>query len=210
MTKADRAELERLVQLIERRQSDWSAREIERELSAQAPVSYGNWKDDTPNLRARLRQVQRWRSGVRGNGRRETARLAYTFLWPMGEHQRRSLDPTFPARDIPRRASHRIFLYNCSSETVREVRAKVDRMEVTYEPALAPGGFTELHWTRNPTIREGLLRSSEHQLLQHSLDVEFAVSNGVKRASLKGVLRLDATDGWTGFLAHDRSEKEIE
>jgi hypothetical protein len=81
---------------------------------------------------------------------------------------------------------------------------------VAYEPALAAGGFTEIHWTRDPAIREGLLAAGEHQMLQYPLAVEFAVSNGTRRALLKGELSLDATDGWTSFRASDQSAKEIE
>jgi hypothetical protein len=182
VTKADRAELERIVMAIERQHSDWSAAEIERELAHRAAVSYGNWKDDTPNLRARLRQIQRWRTGARGAGPRPRAQLAYTFLWPMGEKQRQGVEPSFPARASLRRASHRIFLYNCSAETLRELRAKVGRVEVAYDPALAPKGFAEVHWTRNPAVREGLLAAKDHQILQPPLEVEFAVANGTKRA----------------------------
>jgi hypothetical protein len=210
VTRADRAELERVVLVLERQHPDWSAREIERELAQRAPASHGNWTTDTPNLRARLRQVQRWRTGSRGSGRPARSQLAYTFLWPMGEKQRQAVDPSYVARASPRRASHRLFLYNCSAEIVRELRAKVGGVEVAYEPALAAGGSTEIHWTRNPAIREGLLRAAGHETLVHPLEVEFAVSNGTKRAFLKGTLSLDATDGWISFRARDESMKEIE
>jgi len=210
VTKADRAELERLVLVLERQHPDWSAREIELELAQRAPASHGNWTSDTPNLRTRLRQVQRWRTGARGRAGRPRTQPAYTYLWPMGEKQRQAVEPSFPARATSLRASHRLFLRNCSSETVRELRAKLGRTDVDYEPALPPGGFTELHWTRNPAIRDGLLAAADHQILLHPLEVEFAVSNGTKRALLKGELSLDATDGWTSFRASDQSAKEIE
>jgi len=210
MTRAERAELERLVFTLERQNPDWSASRVEQELAERAPVAYGNWKLDTPNLRARLRQIQRWRTGFKGGGRPARAQLSYTFLWPMGEKQRQALEPSYPARASSRRASHRIFLYNCSGETVRELRAKLGRVEVAYEPALNPGAFTEIHWTRDATVRDSLLAATDHQTLVQPLDVEFAVSNGTKRAVLKGNLSLDATDGWTSFRASDQTEKEIE
>lgn len=210
VTKADRAELERLVFVLERQHPDWSASDIERGLAEWAPASHGSWKADTPNLRARLRQVQRWRSGSRGGGRSPRTRLAYTFLWPMGEKQREAVESSYIARASSRRASHRLFLYNCSAEVVRELRAKVGGVEVAYEPALLAGAFTEIHWTRNPAIRDGLLQAAGHEALSHPLEVEFAVSNGTKRALLKGTLSLDATDGWNSFRARDGSAKEIE
>lgn len=210
MTRAERAELERLVLTLERQHPDWSASEIEVELSQRAPVAHGNWRSDTPNLRARLRQVQRWRTGSTAGGRPLKTKLSYTFLWPMGERQRQALEPSYPARERSRRASHRLFLYNCSTETVRELRAKMGAVEVAYDPALSAGAFTEIHWTREPTIRSNLLAAKDHQMLQHALAVEFAVSNGTKRAILKGTLSLDATDGWTAFRGSDGTEKEIE
>jgi len=210
VSKEDRAELERLVLVLERQHPDWSAREIELELAERAPASHGNWKSDTPDLRARLRQVQRWRTGAWGRGGRTRAQLPFTFLWPMGEKQRQAVDPSFTARASSRRASQRLFLRNCSAEVVRELRAKIGGVEVAYEPALAAGGFTEVHWTRNLATRDALLRAQDHQILPQPLEVEFAVSNGTRRAFLKGELRLDSTDGWTSFRASDQSEKEIE
>lgn len=209
VTKGDRAELERLVLVLERQHPDWSAREIELELAQRAPASHGSWAGDTPNLRARLRQVQRWRTGAQSR-RRTLAHPAYTFLWPLGEKQRQVIEPAFTARASPRSASHRIFLHNCSAETVRELRARLGRVEVAYEPALAAGGFTELHWTRNPAIRDSLLGAADHQLILYSLDVEFAVSNGTRRAFLKGELSLDSSDGWISFRTSEQSAKEIE
>ena len=210
MTRAERIELERLVQLLDRQYSGWSAGEIEAELARRAPVAYGNWKDDTPAVRSRLRQVQRWRRGGTGAGRRPRSRPPYTFVWPVGERQRQSLEPTFSARPLAPRASHRLFVYNCSSETVRELHVKLDGVKVSYEPALRAAGFAEIHWTRNHVIRDALLVATEHQIFFHPVEVEFAVSNGAKRAFLKGVLRLDSTDGWNSFRADDRTEREIE
>jgi len=210
VTKAERAELERLVFNLERHHPDWAASKVERELAQRAAVAYGNWKEDTPNVRARLRQIQRWRTGFRGGGPPARARLSYTFLWPVGERQRQVIEPAYPARTTAPKASRRIFLYNCSGEIVRELRARLGDVEVAYEPAVKPGTFAELHWTRNSTVRNELLAATEHQLLHHALEAEFAVSDGKKRASLKGVLSLDATDGWTGFRSSDRNEKEIE
>lgn len=210
MARTDRAELERLVQDLDRQHPDWPALEFERELAHRAAVSYGNWKDETPNLESRLRQVQRWRTGFRSGGQLARAQVAYTFVWPVGEKQRQGLEPSFPARPALRRASHRVFLYNCSAEILREVRAKIGGVEVAYDPALAPAGFAELHWTRNPSIKASLLRTPDNETLRFPLEVAFAVSNGTKRASLKGDLRMEANDGFVAFRASDRSEKEIE
>jgi hypothetical protein len=210
VARGDRAELERIVQGLDRQHPDWPAADLERELALRAAVAYGNWRDDTPNLESRLRQVQRWRTGFRGGGRLARAPVAYTFVWPMGEKQRQGVEPSFQPRSALRRASHRIFLYNCSAETLRDLRAKVGRVEVAFDPALAPKGFAELHWTRNSAIREGLLRAPGNERIRHPLEVEFTVANGTKRASLKGELSIEANDGWVAFRASDQSEKEIE
>jgi hypothetical protein len=210
MTRGDRAELERLVLTLERQHPEWSARDIEHELAQRAPVSYGNWKDDTGVLSARLRQVQRWRTGARGRSRAARADLSYTYLWPIGVKQRKRAEPGFAAPSSRTRASHRLFLTNCSTETIRELRARITGQEVAYDPAVPPGGFSELHWTRNESIRKELLAAADHQTLRYALEVDFAVANGRKRAALKGELSMDSTDGWTLFATSGSTTKEIE
>ena len=48
MTRAEREELERLVQGLDRAHPEWTATDMEDELSTLAAVAFGNWKDDTP------------------------------------------------------------------------------------------------------------------------------------------------------------------
>jgi hypothetical protein len=204
-----RAELERAVQKLDREHADWAAPIIERELEVVAPVAYGNWKDTTPNLRARLRQIQRWRGGAR-TPPRPKLKLPFRYLWPLGESQRNVVDPAFAAPRRARRASHRIFLQNCSTETVREIHVRLGGREVGYEPTLGPGGFLELRWTNNPAIRATALEATENEALYFPLAVEFAVRNGRGRASLEGRLTMAASDGWTEFRAIDGQIREIE
>ena len=128
----------------------------------------------------------------------------------MGEKQRHGLEPTYVARPTHLKASQRLFLCNCSTESVRELRAKMGGVEVAYEPVVGSGAFTEIHWTRDSAIRERLLQASEHEILTVPLEVEFAIADGMKRAILKGSFSLDASDGWIAFRSSDQSEKEIE
>jgi len=202
-------ELEQLVHQVERQHPDWSSRAVEHELEALAPVVYGHWKDETPNLEARLRQVQRWRKGFRSPPRPRAPSL-YRHIWPVGERQRQELDPTYMARPTRLRASHRIFLRNCSSDPVQELRARLAGREVAYEPSLLPGRFVEVDWSRHEELRKWLLESGDHATRPCKLSVEFATDRGTRSGRFDGELELDSTDGWRAFVASDGSRKEIE
>lgn len=210
MGRGSRAELERLVQDLDRKHPEWTSRQIETELELLAPVAYGGWKDDTPVLRARHRQVQRWRTGDRGAPHPPASRLPYQYLWPVGEQQRKVIEPGFAARPTRLHASHRVFLHNCSEETLREVRVELGGREVAYEPALAPGKCMEVHWVRNDAIRAATFRCTGHEPIRHVLAAEFAYSRGTRRACLEGELTMDATDGWTAFASRGGPSKEVE
>jgi len=204
-----RKELEQLTQEVERTHPDWSARRVERELEALAPVVYGHWKDETPNLEARLRQVQRWRKGFRSPPRPRAPSL-YRHIWPVGERQRQELDPTYVARPTRLRASHRVFLRNCSSDPIQELRARLAGREVAYEPSLLPGHFVEVDWFRDEDILKWLLESGDHATRPCKLSVEFATDRGTRSGRFDGELELDSTDGWRAFVAIDGSRKEVE
>jgi hypothetical protein len=204
-----RKELEQLTQGVERAHSDWSARRVERELEALAPVVYGHWKDETPSLEARLRQVQRWRKGFRSPPRPRAPSL-YRHIWPVGERQRQELDPKYVARPTRLRASHRIFLRNCSSDPIQELRARLAGREVAYEPSLLPGQFVEVDWSRLEELLKWLLESGEHAMRSCKLSVEFATNRGTRTGRFDGELELDSTDGWRTFVASDGSGKEIQ
>lgn len=210
MARQEKLELERRVQDIEREHPDWSARLVEKELESLAPVAYGNWKDGTPNPLARLRQVQRWRRGSKARPASASLQPLFPYLWPMGEQQRQGMEPEFKARPSVSRGSHRLFLYNCSPEAVRDVRVRVAGQELSYEPAVPPGKFAEVHWIRSDAIRQAALSAAPAQLLRHRLLVEFVVARGTKRARLEGELTLDPGQGWVSFTSRDGRQKEIE
>lgn len=210
MTRGSRAELERLVQDLHRIHPDWPSSRIETELELLAPLAYGNWKEDAPVLRTRHRQVQRWRTGEKGTARKGTMRLPFQYLWPVGEKQRHQLDSEFRARATNLRASHRIFLHNCSTETLREVRVQLDGKDVAYEPSLEAGKLTEIHWVRNQDIRSAALVAAPHQLISHELRAEFAFAKGMRQARLEGALTMDSSDGWLSFVSERGPSKEIE
>jgi hypothetical protein len=173
-------------------------------------VGYANWKEFTPSPSARLRQVQRWRRGDSGGAARPKAKLLFHYLWPLGEHQRQAVDPLFEARPTELHASHRIFLHNCSQETVREVRIRLAGAEVGYEPAITPGRFAEVSWVKHPPIRTGAIAAAAHTKLVYPVRVDFAVERGRKRASLEGEFTMDSSDGWVSFSSEDGQAKEIE
>jgi hypothetical protein len=207
--KRPKEELEQLAQDVDREHPDWLSRDVERELEALAPVVYGHWKDRTPILRARLRQIQRWRKGYR-NPPKAAAPALYRYVWPVGERQREALEPGFVARPTRLRASHRVFLYNCSAEPIREVRVRLTGKEAAYEPVIPPGKFTEVDWYRDEAIQQALASSGEHAQLRYPLKVEFAVEKGRRKGRLEGVLELDASDGWVTFVASDGSKRDLE
>ena len=210
MRRGSKAELERLVQDLERRHPEWTASRIEKELASLAPVAYGDWRDETPVPRSRHRQVLRWRGGDVGRRPLPEGTQPYRHLWPVGEKQRAAMDSAFQARASRLRASQRLFLYNCSEEKVREVRVEIAGREVTFEPVLEPGRFSEIHWVRNEAVRAAALAAQGHDELAHPLRADFAFSKGMKRGRLEGVLTMDATDGWVRFTCPGSAAKEIE
>jgi hypothetical protein len=209
MPYGERAELERRVQDLDRKHPDWRASEIERELESLVPVAYANWRDRTPSRGSRLRQVQRWRGGIPGP-RRRAPPPQFQHLWPVGERQRQELDPAFSARPTRVRASHRIFLYNCSPEILREVRTRLEGQEVGYEPALPPGRLAEIFWFRSPVVLAAIRSAASNTTMSHPLVVDYALSKGTRRARLEGALLLHSDDGWTGFRSKQGMEKEVE
>jgi hypothetical protein len=202
-------QLEQLTQQVDRAHDDWTARQIEAELERLAPVTYGSWKDDTPNSEARLRQIQRWRTGFRSPPK-PLARLAFRHVWPVGERQRAALEPGFPGPVRSVRATHGLFLQNCSEETVRELRGSLGGRELVYQPALLPGRFVEIPWTRHEEFLARLLATEPHEALRLPLRVEFAVVRGTRRARLSGELMLDPEDGWTSFTSEDGASTDLE
>src|SRR5580693_1345995 len=97
MARQHRAELERAVQALERQDPKRSAAAVEKALLERSPVAYGPWKDETPNLRSRLRAIQRWRSGSRGRGGSSGHSQLFPYLWPVGERQRKEVEPEYAA-----------------------------------------------------------------------------------------------------------------
>lgn len=209
VTPGGRSELERLVQGVDRKHPEWTARSIEAELEALAPVGYGYWKDNTPSLAARLRQVQRWRRGSSGPPARRSGPRLFPHLWPMGERQRQKIEPAFEARSTAMEASHRVFLYNCSTETIRDVRVVLGGREVCYDPAIAAGRFVEVYWQKNNAIRTAALAAADTDRIPFRLLVEFAIARGTKQARLDGQLTLDASNGWISFTSPDGQEREL-
>ncbi|MCI4350707.1 MAG: hypothetical protein L3K15_04265 [Thermoplasmata archaeon] len=204
-----RDELIRRVQSLDRAHPDWDSPRIEKELETLVPVLYGNWKDDTPNPASRSRQIQRWRGagGVRTLTR--GAKPLYHRIWPIGERQRQALQPSFTARPTRFRASHRVFLHNCSTETLREIRVRLGTKDVGFEPALTPGSFAEVAWYKNDEVRSASLDAPAHAELRFALGVEFAITQGTRRARLDGELIADSSDGWTAFRSAAGGEREI-
>lgn len=209
MKRQEREELERLVQRIEREHPEWPAAAVEAEVGRLAPVAYGSWRDETPARRSRLRSVQRWRRGSRGRDSGKGVRQLFPYVWPVGDRQRRELDP---AHDLPHlvvSGSWRLYLYNCGPEVVRDVRVAIDQIEVDYAPAILTGRFNEVHWQRLDALRLGLL-SAGAAPSRHALSVEFVVERGTRQARLAGHVVLDPAQGWIGFESRDGRRREIE
>lgn len=206
--RQDREELERLVQRVEVDHPGWNARAIEGELARLAPVAYGNWKDETSVERSRLRAIQRWRVGAKGRDAGKGAHLLFPYVWPVGERQRKEVDPTYEAANTVVSGSWRIFLYNCSPDVVRDVRVFLDGSEVDYAPSIPTGRFSEVHWQRVDPIRAELL--SEGNALRHALRAEFVIARGTRLARIEGQMTLDPRQGWTFFGSRDGRQREIE
>jgi hypothetical protein len=210
MPRQEKAELERRVQDLERQHPEWSARLIEHELEGVAPVAFGDWKDATPNRLARIRQVQRWRRGARGKLGSDVAQPLFPFLWPMGELQRQGMEPGFTARSTVAQGTHRLFLFNCSVEPVRDVRVKIGGRELSYDPVILPGKFAEVHWLRSDAVRQSALEATAGRSVRHRMLVDFVVAKGTRRARLEGDLTLDPSQGWVSFTSRDGRQKELE
>ncbi|HYK94183.1 MAG TPA: hypothetical protein VEY07_09140 [Thermoplasmata archaeon] len=210
MPRQSRVELEQAVQRVEREHPDWEARRIERELESRVPVAYGAWRQDTPVLRSRLRQVQRWRTGARGRDAGRWSVHLFPYLWPVGERQRKEVDPTFSPSPVVASGSWRIFLYNCGPEVVRDVRVAVDGTPLDYSPSILTGRFSEIHWQRRESLRSNALLASEGDASNHELTVEFVIAKGTREARLAGTLLLDPVQGWVHFSGRDGRAREIE
>ena len=210
MSRQERQELEREVQAIERANPKWSAAEVESEVAQRSPVAYGNWRDETPNLRSRLRAIQRWRAGSRGREQGQGARHLFPYVWPIGERQRRELEPTFPVSPVVASGSWRLFLYNCSPEVIRDVRIGLDRIDLDYAPSIIVGRFAEIHWQRIEAIKAVCLSETGGGLTQHLLHVEFVVAKGTRQARVEGELTLDPMQGWVFFASRDGRKRDLE
>ena len=210
MTRQDRQELEHQVQRIERSHPDWTASRVEKELESLAPVAYGTWRADTPLARSRLRQVQRWRGGSRGRDAGRGPVHLFPYLWPVGERQRKEVDPAFTPSPVVAAGSWRIFLYNCGPEVVRDVRVFVDGQPLDYAPSIVTGRFSEIHWQREQRVRATALRLESAEPSRHDLRVEFVIARGTREARLVGELLLDPQQGWVHFDGQDGRSREIE
>ncbi len=210
MPRQIRRELEEQVQRVEREHPNWSAAEVERELERRAAVASGQWKDETPILRSRLRQVQRWRTGARGPNAGRSTRSLFPYLWPVGERQRKEVDPGFSASPVVASGSWRVFLYNCGPEVVRDVRILLDRSPLDYTPSILTGRFAEVHWQRVDAIRAQCLAGEGGEVYRHSFRVEFVINRGTRQAYIEGELSLDSLQGWVRFEGRDGRAREIE
>jgi hypothetical protein len=210
VSRQERQELERQVQAIERSNPKLSAAEVEAELAQRTPVAYGNWRDETPNTRSRLRAVQRWRIGNRGREQGQGARHLFPYLWPIGERQRKEVDPTFSPSPVVATGSWRTFLYNCSPEVVRDVRVTLDHVDLDYAPSIAVGRFAELHWQRIDAIKAACLAEIGPNMSKHLLEVDFVIARGTRQARIEGELTLDTMQGWTYFTSRDGRKRDLE
>ncbi len=210
MRRQEREELQRQVLLLERQNPKWTSAEIDRELAERAAVAHGAWKEEVPEDRSRYRSIQRWRAGERGSAGGRGARTLFPFLWPVGDRQRREVDPSHEVSPVIATGSWRIFLYNCGTEVTRDVRIALDGNDLDYAPAVLMGRFTEIHWQRVEAIKAYCLRDDGEHLSQHRLQVEFVIAKGTREASLGGVLTLHNLQGWALFEAPDGRRREIE
>ena len=198
------------MQALERDDSKRSAAAVEKALVERAPIAYGEWKEETPNLRSRLRAVQRWRSGSRGRGGSSGHPHLFPYLWPVGERQRKEVEPEFGTSSAMASGSWRIFLYNCSPEVVRDVRMSLDHVEIDYAPSILVGRFVEIHWQRIEGIRSAFLSQDADRLSRHPFEADFVIARGTRQARIGGDLTLDTTQGWVHFGSQDGRKRELE
>ena len=210
MSRQERQELEREVQAIEREHPKWTAAEVEKELAQRSRVAYGNWHDETPNLKSRLRAIQRWRLGDRGREQGQGPRHLFPYVWPVGERQRREIEPSHVVSPVVTNGTWRLFLYNCSPEVVRDARISLDDQNLDYAPSIMVGRFAEIHWQRIDAIKEICLAAESPQLTQHRLRVEFVIARGTRQARVEGELTLDSMQGWTFFASRDGRRRDLE
>jgi hypothetical protein len=210
MLRQTRSDLERLVQTLERDDPKRSAAAVEKELAARGPVAYGEWVQETPNLRSRLRAIQRWRSGSRGRGGLSGHGQLFPYVWPVGERQRKEVEPEFAASPVLATGSWRVFLYNCSPEVVRDVRVLLDGSEIDYAPSLMVGRFVEVHWQKVDAIKAAFQSQGDDPVSRHRLQAEFVIARGTKQARVLGNLTLNTGQGWTFFASQDGRQREIE
>jgi hypothetical protein len=210
VSRQAREELEQTVQALEREHPDWTAAQIEEELARRVPLSYGSWIDETPELRSRLRAVQRWRIGSRGRYAGTGARHLFPYVWPVGERQRKEMEPTFSTSALRNSGSWRLFLYNCSPEVVRDVRVFLDRAEIDYAPSVLEGRFTEIHWQKVDAIRARCLAQAPPETSSHHFRAEFVIARGTRQATVDGDLTLDVLQGWVHFGSRDGRNRDLE
>lgn len=210
MKRQDREELERLVQGLERRNPKASASELERSIAENSPALHGDWVAETPNLRSRLRAVQRWRIGARGRDAGRGPVHLFPYVWPVGDRQRQELDPGWA---VPSRLSNgtwRLFLYNCAPEVVRDVRIRLDGAEIDYAPSILVGRFAEIHWQRVEGLRDGSMGTTSGPSSTHQLEAEFVIAKGTRQARISGELSMEPGQGWAFFASRDGRRRELE
>jgi hypothetical protein len=210
MKRQSREELERIVQTLERRNSGWSARQLEDGVKETGPLAYEEWVAETPNRRSRLRAVQRWRTGARGREAGKAAVHLFPYVWPVGDRQRQELDPTWTTSARALSGSWRLFLYNCAPEVLRDVRISLDGEEIDYSPSILVGRFAEVHWQRIDTLRSETLQGEGASPAEHELTAEFVIAKGTRHAAIAGKLTLHPSQGWSFFASRDGRRREIE
>lgn len=210
MKRQSREELERIVQSLERKNAEWPASRLEQAVGEVAPIAYGEWVEETPILRSRLRAVQRWRTGARGRGAGRGPVHLFPYAWPVGDRQRQELDPGWSPPPRRTEGSWRLYLYNCAPEVLRDVRVRLDDREVDYAPSILAGRFAEVHWQRVEAIRAEGLRDEGGSPSEHELDAEFVIAKGTRQSRIAGRLTLEPSQGWTFFASTDGRRREIE
>ena len=208
--RQEREELERIVLQLERENPRARASDFERELGRRSPVAYGSWVDGTPELRSRLRSVQRWRTGSRGRYAGKGVRHLFPYVWPIGDRQRKELEPEHKVSPVVSAGSWRLFLYNCGPEVVRDVRIHLDQTELDYAPSVLTGRFAEIHWQRIEAIKAECLSDLGGPVTKHRLRIDFVISRGTRQAYVEGDLTLDTVQGWLQFQGRDGRGREIE
>jgi len=209
MLRHEREALEAQVQRLERANPSWNAAQLEGELATIVPTAYSAWKEETPIRRSRLRAIQRWRTGARGRDAGKTSAHLFPYLWPVGERQRKEVDPTFDPSPVVAAGSWRLFLYNCGPEIVRDVRVALDGAAVDYAPSIVTGRFTEVHWQRLDRVKAMAL-SGDGGLARFELRVDFVIARGTRQSRLVGELVLHPQQGWVHFGGRDGRAREVE